>query len=123
MTSPTKSTLLFNISPDRVKDFGISSLSELIITNHTKRSVFGKHSPNHHTADELREIEAKRSAELRGEDSVLLYGKPVRVDPHELEVNSSMIAHVTNAKTPIKQHKDRTNVLSRISGTCLTRPA
>ena len=59
--------------------------------------------------DELKEFEAKKNT-LRKQEAVMFYGKLAKYSPQDLEVTSAMIAHVTNAKAPIKQKKDRPQV-------------
>ena len=57
----------------------------------------------------MKEVEAKKNSAQK-DDTVLLYGKPAKVNPSELEVTASMIGHVTNAKSPLKHKKTRGNV-------------
>lgn len=104
----------------RIKDFGIVNMSELIVTNHEKRTVFGTFPLDPDPIDEIREQDAKRSAQHK-DDTMMIYGREVKVDPASLDVDSDLIAHVTNAKTPIKQRKDRAAVFSLHHGVEIAR--
>ena len=41
-----------------------------------------------------------------------LFGKLIKICPNKLRVNGHMIAHVTDAKIPLKQTKNRTTVIA-----------
>jgi hypothetical protein len=45
-------------------------------------------------------------------DKVILYDKPIKVNPMKLRINHHMIAYITNAKAVLNPSKDKISVIS-----------
>eukprot|EP00826_Nyctotherus_ovalis_P047353 TRINITY_DN5439_c0_g1_i5.p1 TRINITY_DN5439_c0_g1~~TRINITY_DN5439_c0_g1_i5.p1 ORF type:complete len:179 (-),score=41.69 TRINITY_DN5439_c0_g1_i5:300-836(-) len=85
-----------NTAPNKcLQDFGIEHPAELLVTNHKHKTVM----------QELKS-QAIDPTSVKAE-SISLYGKTVKISPCKLKINEHMIAHVTDAKYPLKRVRSR----------------
>eukprot|EP00831_Metopus_contortus_P035539 TRINITY_DN28295_c0_g1_i1.p1 TRINITY_DN28295_c0_g1~~TRINITY_DN28295_c0_g1_i1.p1 ORF type:complete len:320 (+),score=69.39 TRINITY_DN28295_c0_g1_i1:120-1079(+) len=87
-----------NESPQvTLKDIGVNEKSELLVLNPLSKTIF----------DEIRERSAKRSVPEKKE----LFGKMQNTDSSDMKVTPQLIAHVTEAKKPLKNRSIKNHSL------------
>jgi hypothetical protein len=76
----------------RIKDTSIKAGELLLINCKTTCLQFLEYPQKHH-------------------DKVMLYDKPIKINPLKLRLNHYLIAFITNAKTVLSPTKDRISVI------------
>lgn len=89
---------------NRLQDFGIVNQSEIVIAERKPKSIFGIV-----LNQELDKFKDKNKPKVT-QESVKLFGKEIKIDPESLRVNKQLLAYVTNAKEPVREVRDRSNV-------------
>ena len=100
---PTKTVSLVQFQ-NRLQNLGITDKAEIIVANHMQKTIFGMiHSSD--IVDELKAVAARRVGACKAEVAQVC-GTLTKVNPEDLAVTPQLVAHMTNAKTPLKQRAE-----------------